>query len=136
MSKYKTKLDIQDVTSAFVTQPHCYFVTIKPPRDIDKHTNVVDLCHKYLSKRKVVYWIVPSISANEYNHYHGIIMLPNDMSEEKRNKFKSAFQRKVNRYIGYNHPIEPLLNLARVYRYIVAQRNDDYSDIHNIETNI
>lgn len=132
MSETKTNPWIGEVVMFFKNKPYIYFITIKPPRNDSKLNEVIDLGHKYFKKRCKAYWIVPSISENEYNHYHGIIQLDPEMTKDARERFIKAAQRYINRKIGFNMPFEMVQNLPRVCRYICRQRIEDSSDIHNI----
>lgn len=120
----------EKVVEHFKYAKYVYFITIKPPRDQNKLGQVLDLCQKYLKKKhQCYYWIVPSISDTDFLHYHGIIGLnhnPKWDDHETRERFKKAFQRKVNRDIGFNHPLQRVDNYQRVDRYIQRQRARDY----------
>lgn len=120
------RLDDSAIEALFENRPYVYFITIKPPRGDSKLKNVTDLCSSYLRRRDVDYWIVPSKSDTDYDHYHGIIALQPDIGELQKERFKSAFQRKVNRCIGFSLPLQQVQDLKGVIRYVQQQRTTDY----------
>lgn len=121
---------VEKLKSHFTYSKYTYFITIKPPRNQNRLKEVLDLCQTYLKKRhQCYYWIVPSISETDYLHYHGILGLndnPKWDDHATRERFKKAFQRKVNRDIGFNHPLCRLDDFSRAHRYINRQRARKY----------
>lgn len=132
MSILETNISsVKHLCDHFSDSRYIYFITLKPPRDVNKAINIVQFCDDYLVKRKIRHWVVPSISPNDYVHYHGVIALDDDPkwdNHEVREKFKKAFQRKVNRTIGFSYPLQRAHSLPRIYKYINAQRITTLSD--------
>ncbi len=121
MLELKTQLSYADVDNLFQGRQHIHFITLKPPHDMCKFNKVIDLC-RYLDQRNVVYWICPSVSPAKYEHYHGIISYPNELGLDELSKAHSAFTRKVNRTIGFNHPLQSVQGMLHVFNYIRKQR--------------
>lgn len=114
--------DVNVIRDTFKDKPYTYFVTIKPPSDDDKLTYMKHEFYKYLLPR-CTFWIVHCKSEKGYKHYHGILKLSHvTHNQATADKFKKAYQRKVNRDIGFNLPLKPLLNIDAVIKYIKQQQ--------------
>lgn len=120
-------LTLGEIVIFFKEQIFRHFVTIKPPRDQDVSAGLEGF-FKYLKKRKIRYWIVKCISECGFIHYHGIVSYPNDEPIENMIKNKLAFQRKVNRDLGFNLPLVMVNSIERVYMYIHSSRNKIISE--------
>lgn len=102
-----------------------YLITIKPPNgECRKKWVANDFC-KYLRNKGDIthFWLVPSKSPSDYDHYHGVIKVADETNIDK---FKNALRTKVNR--GKNFlDIRPISgNRERVYNYIKNQRSTQY----------
>lgn len=126
MEKLKTSLSDDEVRAMFKGRKYVYFTTLKPPRGEDRLDKVILFCTKYLIKRSYEYWIVPSISETGYKHYHGIVSPPCDLELDKLASIKKAYQRKVNRDIGFNYELQAVNDFDAVLRYVNKQRDLGY----------
>ncbi len=116
------KYSLAEVTQMLDKREYIHFITLKPPHILNKKHQVMKLM-EYLIKRQVLFWIVECKSHDNYTHYHGVVSYPNTCSIEGMNKIKSAFQRKVNRDIGFCYPLQKVHSLPAVYNYIRGDSN-------------
>lgn len=112
----------KEVDDVFNKRQYIHFITLKPPNGVDRSEEVQSLM-RYLVKRNVQFWIVECDSEEEYKHYHGIVSYPDDMSPEGMLKARVAFQRKVNRDIGFCYPLQQVLSVYAIYKYIRGLSN-------------
>ena len=112
----------KEVDEVFNKRQYVHFMTLKPPRGVDK-SEAVKSFMIYLIHRKVNFWVVECDSETEYRHFHGIISYPDDTPIEDIDKRKASFQRKVNRDIGFCYPLQRVQNLGNVYKYIRGESN-------------
>ena len=97
-------------------------MTLKPPRGVDKTESIAKFM-RYLIKRDISFWLVECDSETEFRHYHGVASFPDYTKVEDMEKRKSAFQRKVNRELGFCYPLQVVQNLRSVYKYIHGPSN-------------
>lgn len=115
-------ITFQQIDACFNKRQYVHFVTLKPPKGVDKSDKVKTLMI-YLIKRKIQFWIVECDSETEYRHFHGVLSYPDDTLVEEIDKKKASFQRKVNRDIGFCYPLQSVQNLKQVYKYIRGESN-------------
>lgn len=119
MSKF---LSENAINKMFEYEKYVYFTTLKPPASQNRINEVDKFC-TYLDKRKIKYWIVKCTSPEGYEHYHGVVSYPCETLEAKMDANKLAYQRKVNRDIGFSYPLQQVQHLRSVYRYIHKDSN-------------
>ena len=67
-------ITFQQIDACFNKRQYVHFVTLKPPKGVDKSDKVKTLMI-YLIKRKIQFWIVECDSETEYRHFHGVLSL-------------------------------------------------------------
>lgn len=127
LNKFQDLLSIKDL---FRNRTYIHFTTLKPPRGEKREQQVEKFC-EYLRKRDVKYWIVQCKSENDYVHYHGIVSYPNDELPDKMEANKVCYQRKVNRDIGFNYPLQQVKSIESIYRYIHGDTNECIGEYHS-----
>ena len=110
-------LDKSMIKNFFKGREFIHFLTLKPPRDTSRDEEVGKLAN-YLTKRQCKFWIVKCKSDKDFIHYHGLVSYPNDTLPDKMEANKLAFQRKVNRDIGFSYPLQQAQSLDDIYKYV------------------
>lgn len=121
---------LESIRQLFNNRRYVHFTTLKPPRNEDRQKQVEKFI-EYLKKREVIYWIVECKSEKDYIHYHGVVSYPNDDLEDKMEKNKLAYQRKVNRDIGFSYPLQQVKSLESIYNYIHQDKNAPTAEYHS-----
>lgn len=122
MSKQKFQ-SYESIKKLFNGRTYVHFTTIKPPRGVDKDEQFIKFL-EYLHKRDVLFWYVECKSETDFLHYHGVVSYPDEHLPEKMEASKVAFQRKVNRDIGFSYPLQYALDLKKIYEYIHQSSNN------------
>lgn len=117
-------ISLDKLKDKLITRKYQYFSTIKPPRGEPREKQFNDFLD-YLVKRNVDFWYVQCKSETGYIHYHGIVSMPNDMLEDKVANFKMAFQKRVNREIGFHYPLQRVDSVSDIYKYVMNQKNNN-----------
>lgn len=126
------KFQTQDsIKKLFAKRKYVHFTTIKPPRYEDRLQDVEKFLI-YLNKRDVKYWLVQCKSETDYIHYHGIVSYPDYFLQDKMDSAKLAYQRKVNRDIGFSYPLQQVQSIESIYAYIHNPKNDPQKEYHTI----
>lgn len=122
------KYTFSSIDKIFTDRTYVHFITLKPPRNTSRDTEVGKLLN-YLTKRDCKYWIVKCISEKDYTHYHGIVSYPNETLPDRMEANKLAFQRKVNRDIGFSYPLQQCRSIYGIYKYINAPNNSSVWEV-------
>lgn len=121
---------LEMIKSQFKDRTYTHFLTLKPPRGTDRVEQIERFC-EYLSKRNIKYWIVSCKSETDYIHYHGIVSYPDADLPVQMESNKMAFQRKVNRDIGFSFPLQQVKSIRSIYEYIHQPKNSPSHEYHS-----